>query len=64
MLNLALCFVEPHWLHKDLPSKFIKVILDNIPSFYYTNCTIHLGVISELAEDTLNPIVYVTDKDV
>ena len=31
--NLALRFVEPHWVHADPPFEFVKVPLDSIPSF-------------------------------
>jgi len=46
------------------PFKFIKVPLDDIPSFHCINCNTQLGVISKLAKGVLNPIIYIIDKDV
>ena len=44
--------------------KHVQVPLDSIPPFCCVNCTTQLGVISKLAEGTLNPTVLVIDKDV
>ena len=41
----------------------VQVPLDDIPSFYCTDHTTRVHVISKLAEGTLNPTVYVVDKD-
>jgi len=42
----------------------VQIPLDSITSLYFVICTNQLDVISKLAEGTLNPTVYVTDKDV
>jgi len=44
--------------------KSVHVPLDDIPSFYYVNCTTQPGVIRKLAEGAFNPIAYIIDKDV
>jgi len=64
MQNLALLFVEPHYLHRGPPFVLIKVPLDGILYFCYLNRPNQLGVISKLAEGALNPIIYVIDQDV
>lgn len=45
------------------PFECIKVPLDATPSFYCIKCTIQRGVVHKLAESTLNPSVYITDKE-
>jgi len=62
--NLALCFVEPHKVHKGPPFEFIKVPLVGIPSFCCINHTAQLGVIIKLAEGVLNPIICFIDENV
>ena len=42
----------------------VQVPLDGIPSLYCIDCTTQPGVISKLAEDSLDSITYVIDKDV
>ena len=44
--------------------KLVQVPLDGIPSFCCINCTTQLSVICKLAEGALDPIIYVTDKDI
>jgi len=46
------------------PFLFVKVLLNGIPSVCYVNYTSQLDVISKRAEGALDPINYVTDKDV
>jgi len=46
------------------PFEFIRVPLDGFPALCCINCTSKLGVITKLAAVALNPIIYVTDKDV
>ena len=43
--------------------KPVQVPPDGTPSFCHLNCTVQLGVISRLAEDALNLIISVIDKD-
>jgi len=57
----ALCLVEPHEV---LMGLLFKVPLDGMSSLCCINCTTRLCVISKLAEDALNPIISVNDKDV
>ena len=51
-------------VHMGPPFKFITLPLDGIHSFCCINCTVQLGVMSKFAECALNPILYITDKDV
>lgn len=44
--------------------EWVHAPLDGVPPLYCINCTTQLDVISKLAKGTLNPTVYVTDKDV
>ncbi|KAK4832883.1 hypothetical protein QYF61_026433 [Mycteria americana] len=62
--DLALGLVEPHEVHMGPLLKLVQVLLDGIPSFWHVNRTTQLGVICKLAEDALNPTVYVTDEDI
>ena len=45
------------------PFEFVQVPLDGIPSFCCINCSTQFGVICKLAKGTLNPIIYVIDKN-
>ena len=42
----------------------VQVPLDGIFSFWCIDCTTQLGVICKLAEGSLDPTVYVIDKDI
>ncbi|GAB0186525.1 cAMP-dependent protein kinase inhibitor alpha [Grus japonensis] len=46
------------------PLKPVKIPLDGITSLQRVNRTTQLDVIGKLAEDALNPTVFVTNKDV
>lgn len=50
--HLALVLIEPHYAHADLLFKPVQV-----PLFYCVSCTTQLGVINNLAEGALNPII-------
>lgn len=62
--DLVLGLVELHYFHKSPPLEPVKVCLGIIPSLQCLSCTTHVGVIHKPAEDTLNPTVRVTNKDV
>ncbi|KAF4794471.1 hypothetical protein TURU_101855 [Turdus rufiventris] len=62
--DLALGLVELHEVHTGPPLKPVQVPLNAIPSLLCVNRATQLGVIGELAEDTLGPTVHVTNKDV
>jgi len=55
--------VEPHKVHTGPLLEPVQVPLHVIPSLHHVNCTTYLGVISELAEDVLNPTVHDANKD-
>ena len=61
--NLALCRVEPLEIHLGTPFKSVEVTLNGIPSCHCVNRATQLGVVSKLAEATLNSVLDVTDKD-
>ncbi|GAB0191166.1 hypothetical protein GRJ2_001581900 [Grus japonensis] len=62
--DLALGLVELHVVRMDLPLKPVKVPVDGIPSLQRVDRTTQIGVISKLAEGTLDPTVHVANKDV
>jgi len=54
----------PYWISLGSPFKLVQVPLDGIPSFSHISFSTQLSVIHKLAEGTLNPTLYVIDKDV
>lgn len=62
--DLVLGFVEIQEVFMDPPLRLVQVPLDDFPSLQCFDHTTQLVIVCELAEDTLNPTVYVTTKDV
>ncbi|PKU34140.1 hypothetical protein llap_15555 [Limosa lapponica baueri] len=63
MQDPALGIVEPHEVHMGPLLKPVQVPLDAIRSLRCVNHSTQLGVICKLAEDVLDPTVYVIDED-
>jgi len=62
--QLALGLVEPHLVHVGPLLEPVKLPLDGISPFYCASCTTQLDVICKLAENVLDLLIWVIDKDV
>jgi len=64
MQHLALGIVEPHQVPAVSLFEPVQVPMDSVLSFRRVNCITQLGVISKLAEGSLNSTVYISANDV
>ncbi|KAJ7411995.1 hypothetical protein WISP_99901 [Willisornis vidua] len=64
VLDLALGLVELYEVSKGPLLKLIQVPLNAILSFKWVNSTTQPGVVCKLADNALDPCVYVTDKEI
>ncbi|PKU48586.1 hypothetical protein llap_1122 [Limosa lapponica baueri] len=62
--DLALGLLELHEIRTGPPLKPVQVPLDSIPSLQHVGHATQPGVVSKLAEDSLNPTAHVASKDV